>query len=1095
MVTNVTSINKRYTVHDLLGQGGMGAVYRATDRLTGQHVALKQVTTLLDQLEDTPGSDSDFHLALSDEFRTLASLRHPNIISVLDYGFEEKQPYFTMELLEKPRTILGAGKGLPLEHQINLLVDLLQAMVYLHRRGVLHRDLKPANILVTQDGTIKVVDFGLSLAGAYSRSNIQESTGGTLAYMAPELFTEEHASVASDLYAVGVVACELLAGHHPFNQKNVALLINGVLAAQPDLSGLEDNLRGVVACLLEKQPVARYLNATDVIRALCQAVDQPPPIESSAVRESLLQAAKFVGRREELDQLKAVLDQTIKLQAGESGHNAPPSSKAWLVGGESGVGKSRLLEELRIRALMRGALVLRGQSITEGSVPYQVWRDPLRRLVLSINLADDEAAVLKSLIPDIDSLLERTIPDASPLDPQMSQNRFMKVVTDMFHTLRQPVVVILEDLQWASDENLELLNRLIPLSDSLPLFLIASYRDDERPDLAAVLPTMQFLKLKRLDKSSIADLGESILGDAGRHPQLVALLYQETEGNVFFLVEIVRELAEKAGELDLIDHANLPEKLLPDGIRSIVQRRLDRVPEDARPLLQLAALAGRELDLDLLRTFTADFDGWLEQCNVSAILAVEEDRWRFAHDKLREGILATIAAEDLGQLHYKLAETLEQVHPDSPAYIPAIARHYQRAGVHDKAARYLAQAGDLAKEGFANREAIAFYQMAIDEVKVLSEHRPQDWHDAFIDLHESLGDVLELSGQHEAAQQALSTALTGLSQGAPIRRAALQRKIGLTWKNTRAFQQATDSLVEAVTLLESQPNESNPEWWEEWIATQVERITVYYWLNQTQEMQDLSIIVKPFLERYATVPQRRLFAVHLGLMELRRGRFTIPESALTELYENLPDSNDWGYNLGDVYSRFSIGFLHLWHGDLDEAEKYLQQSLADSEHLGDVTTVSRAFAYLTLVRRKKEQVDEVRHYAELTLETALVGKMIEYIGSAYGHLAWAALRDGEIAKAQSLAEQGLQTMLPVPISKVIIWITLWPLIAAEIANGQINAAVEHVRVLVGPTQQPQPEDVKTELDTALQQWEGGDTEAAGQHLLQASQIARKYGYV
>src|SRR5689334_19367404 len=127
MVTHATPINKRYTISDLLGQGGMGTVYRATDRLTGQQIALKQVTTLQNQLADTPGSDSDFHLALSDEFRTLASLRHPNIISVLDYGFEDKQPYFTMELLEKPRTIIGAGKGLPLDQQINLLVDLLQA--------------------------------------------------------------------------------------------------------------------------------------------------------------------------------------------------------------------------------------------------------------------------------------------------------------------------------------------------------------------------------------------------------------------------------------------------------------------------------------------------------------------------------------------------------------------------------------------------------------------------------------------------------------------------------------------------------------------------------------------------------------------------------------------------------------------------------------------------------------------------------------------------------------------------------------------------------------------------------------------------------
>jgi hypothetical protein len=216
---------------------------------------------------------------------------------------------------------------------------------------------------------------------------------------------------------------------------------------------------------------------------------------------------------------------------------------------------------------------------------------------------------------------------------------------------------------------------------------------------------------------------------------------------------------------------------------------------------------------------------------------------------------------------------------------------------------------------------------------------------------------------------------------------------------------------------------------------------------------------------------------------------------MTELYKNLPDSDVWEYNPADVYARFAVSFAHLWHGDLDEAEHYMRLSLADCEHLGDMTTLARAFAYLTVIARKRERADEVRHYAERTLETALVGNMLEYIGSAYGHLAWVALRDGDIAQAYSLAEKGFQTMQPVPIGKVIVWIVLWPLIAAETMNGQTSEAVEHVRVLLGPTQQPQPEDVNSELDAALQQWEGGDAEAAGQHLLQASQIARKYGYV
>src|SRR5579859_7937808 len=209
MDVNITLINERYLIQNPIGKGGMGIVYRATDRLSGQNIALKQVIDpAADSVLSSTSRSIDKRLALAQEFQLLASLRHPHIISVLDYGFDaQRQPYFTMDLLENPVTVTEYCLDLPADKKLQALVDIVQALKYLHRRGILHRDLKPANILVA-NGQVKVLDFGLAVIHEQQHSD-KSSTSGTLAYMAPELLIGESASESSDLYAVGVVAYEL----------------------------------------------------------------------------------------------------------------------------------------------------------------------------------------------------------------------------------------------------------------------------------------------------------------------------------------------------------------------------------------------------------------------------------------------------------------------------------------------------------------------------------------------------------------------------------------------------------------------------------------------------------------------------------------------------------------------------------------------------------------------------------------------------------------------------------------------------------------------------------------------------------------------
>lgn len=552
------TVNGRYLIHEKIGEGGMGVVYRATDRLAEHILAFKQVIvpTWHYQVDDeTEGEIAEtLRLALAHEFETLASLRHPNIISVLDYGFdEERRPFFTMDYMLGAKTILEAGAGLDEVGKVHLIQQMLQALAYLHRRGILHRDLKPANVLVTYR-TVRILDFGLATT---QKSTMQAA--GSIPYIAPEVWEDQPHTEAADLYAVGVIAFELFAGRHPFDV-NSHRFIDQVLDELPDLSMLKASPRvtAVIAHLIEKTQERRYPSAEACIAAFSQAIGQPIPAESIAIRESYLQAATFVGRQTEKEQLLNALEET-KQRRGS----------AWLVSGESGVGKSRLLDEIATQALVQGALVLRGQGVEDvGGSPLQLWRDVLRRLVLTVALDDLAVSVLQALIPDIERLLGRTAPPAPELDSAAARQRLISTITSLFSSQSQCILLILEDLQWA-EAGLEILQQLTRLVPRLPLLIIGSYRNDEKASLVEQLPLMQELPLQRLSPNEMAELSTSMLGEVGENPEVLALLQRETEGNAFFLVEVVRALAEEAGRLSAIGQMRLPQQLFPRGFKRL----------------------------------------------------------------------------------------------------------------------------------------------------------------------------------------------------------------------------------------------------------------------------------------------------------------------------------------------------------------------------------------------------------------------------------------------------------------------------------------------------------------------------------------------
>lgn len=698
-------IGRRYLLGELLGQGGMGAVYRAADRLTGQQVALKRVVSAEENVDFSSSYNlGDFRLALAQEFKLLASLRHPHIIEVLDYGFDdERHPYFTMELLENSRTILETAEGSAQYLRLRLIGQMLQALAYLHRRGILHRDLKPANVLVV-NGEVKLLDFGLSVM----RDRTTDDgivTAGTLAYMSPEVLMGNPATESSDLYSVGMIAYEMLADRYPFDLLDVGALVNHVLFTIPDVTTIDitPTLASVVHQLLQKEPDDRFSTAQEVLLALNAALDTPIPLETSATRDSFLQAARLVGRESEIHALSTALDQAAQRRGS-----------VWLIAGESGVGKSRLVDEIRTLAMVNGALVVRGQGVGEGGLPYQVWRMVFRWLTLLTELDDADAALIKQIVPDAVSLMDRQGTAATETDPQKVQGRLFRLLESVLKAQQQPVVIILEDLHWATSESVVLLQQLSQIASSLPLLLIGSYRDDERADLPRLLPDVKLLKLNRLSEEKIAELSQAMLGEAGLQPEIIHLLNRETEGNVFFVIEVVRALAEEAGNLEQIGKSTLPEHVFAGGMQLIIQRRLNRIPEYSQEPLEIAAVIGRQIDLGLMRAITPGLDTtrWLLDCANAAVLEVREGDWFFAHDKLRNGVLAKLSEAERIATHRRVAEVIETVY-DRAERAATLAHHWGMAGDTVREEQYVVLAGEQALRSGAYQEAVSFLERGL----------------------------------------------------------------------------------------------------------------------------------------------------------------------------------------------------------------------------------------------------------------------------------------------------------------------------------------------------------------------------------------------
>jgi tetratricopeptide (TPR) repeat protein len=369
-------------------------------------------------------------------------------------------------------------------------------------------------------------------------------------------------------------------------------------------------------------------------------------------------------------------------------------------------------------------------------------------------------------------------------------------------------------------------------------------------------------------------------------------------------------------------------------------------------------------------------------------------------------------------------------------------------------------------------------------------------------LREKLGDVLEWTGEHEEARRVYRRALTDVLPSDRLRQPRLHRKMGNIWRLQHQYEEALQCYDLAETALEQGSAELAPEWRQEWVQIQLERMWLYYWMGRWRGISELADQVRPVVEQHGTPSQRVSFFLSLATMYFRRDRYVVSEETLAFCQTALAISQE-SENLSEIaWARFTLGFVQLWHGDLDRAEKQMLTALALAERTGDVVHQSRCLTYLTILYRKRGQLEKARQYVSRSLAAAKAGEMLEYVGTAHANLAWVAWREGNLGQAEANGRTALESWHQLPAghsSCSLQWTALWPLMGVVLAQARAAEAVSEAsqlaRALLEPTQQRLPDALTAVVAKAVEAWEEGESETARAFLEQAIELAQEVGYL
>ncbi|HWJ80803.1 MAG TPA: EAL domain-containing protein [Nocardioides sp.] len=778
----------------MLKQGNGVGTFLAEDTTTGADVVVKVI--------DASVVHAAARLRFEHETAVLRRLSGSGLAELHASGAVDNHLYLVQPRVpgQTLESRLLAGR-LDVRSVLHVGIEIARALSVAHEAGIVHRDVKPANVIVAGRGridSVTLIDFGFARSALLDES-VREDLVGTVRYLAPEAagLLSATPDERSDLYAVGIVLFECLTGRPPFPGPGVSDLLRQHLSStapsvcdvRPDVPRVLD---AIVHRLLRKDPVDRYQSAAalaydlEALRAALEDGDDDPHLTIGRVdhRQHLTDAA-FVGREAELASLHALVSE---ISTGGSG--------LVLLDAESGGGKSRLLAEAASQAVGSGVTVLRGQGIRDGvQLPFALLQGVARDL-----LADDaaplrdglrerlgeSAQVTGNVLPPLRALLEvaEDDPGLDAFGPDdFGEERSLAALRQFLSALATraaPVLLVLDDCQWADDLTVRLLAETFAPGAEPPAHLgvVAAFRSEEvGPDAPLRrIPTAKPLHLGRLSDRAMTLLAESMAGPLPA--KAVSTVTRLADGSPFMGAAVLRGLVECGALVPgeggwQVDDAALAEVQTERRSAAVLVRRLDLLPRNVRHALSVGAVLGKEFDIVRaveLAGETASAATILEESLRRRLLWVDNrtGRCTFFHDRIREALLDRLEPGVRERLHSRVADALLEGGVDDGTVFD-VAYHLDAAHRHADALPHALRAAEIARAQFGLDSALAHFRMAergVGRDDLVTRAR----------IATGMGDVLMLRGAYTEANAALDAAKSLVSD--PLERASLDEKLG-----------------------------------------------------------------------------------------------------------------------------------------------------------------------------------------------------------------------------------------------------------------------------------------------------------------------------